>query len=69
MSKLQAKDSVKFTPAVCRMLSWSSSAKLVRGEILEIVGAVATVDFKGTWNSSVDGNPIRSVPLANLTRV
>lgn len=58
---------VAFTQAVIRRTDASYSG--ARGVVLEVTGKLARVDFQGTWIAHEDGGTIRTVPVANLTKV
>lgn len=59
-------DTVAFSQAVIRRTGAGASA---RGTVVSVAGATARVDWHGTWIPHEDGGTIRTLPVANLTRV
>lgn len=59
-------DKVAFSQSVTRRTGGDGKA---RGVIVDVIGKVARVDFGGTWLAHEDGGTVRTVPVANLTRV
>ena len=59
-------DTVAFSQAVIRRTGHGASA---RGTVVSVHGRVACVDWHGTWIAHEDGGTVRSMPVANLTRV
>ena len=59
-------DTVAFSQAVIRRTGHGASA---RGTVVSVHGRVARVDWRGTWIAHEDDSTVRSMPVANLTRV
>ena len=59
-------DTVAFSQAVIRRTGAGASA---RGTVVGVQNNIARVDWHGTWIPHEDGGTVRSMPVANLTRV
>lgn len=66
---MKVNDTVAFNQATLRRTQHEGAN--ARGTIvaLELGGKLARVDWHGTWIPHEDGGTIRTVPVANLTRV
>lgn len=63
---LKPGDTVAFSQAVIRRIGAGASA---RGTVVGVQNNIARVDWHGTWIPHEDGGTVRSMPVANLTRV
>ena len=66
MSTFKPGDTVAFSQAVIRRTGHGASA---RGTVVSVQNNIARVDWHGTWIPHEDGGTVRSMPVANLTRV
>ena len=66
MRQFKSGDTVAFAQSVIRRTGHGASA---RGVVLDVTGPVARVDWRGSWIPHDDGGTVRSIPVANLTRV
>jgi ribosomal protein S3 len=61
-------DRVAFSRAVVRRLGYDKPTADARGRVVEIDGRVVGVDFGRTFVRA-DGETVRFVPAANLTKI
>lgn len=59
-------DTVAFSQSVIQRIGTGANA---RGTVVGVRNNIARVDWHGTWIAHEDGSTIRSMPVANLTRV
>lgn len=71
MSKIKFSigDKVAFHRDVVRRTGLCKDTADARGVVVDINGPVVSVDFKGTWVKHENGETVRHVPAANLTRI
>jgi ribosomal protein S3 len=68
MSKFSVGDRVAFSRAVVKRLGYDKPTADARGRVVEIDGRVVGVDFGRTFVRA-DGETVRFVPAANLTKI
>jgi hypothetical protein len=68
MRKFSVGDRVAFSRAVVKRLGYDKPTADARGRVVEIDGRVVAVDFGRTFVRA-DGETVRFVPAANLTKI
>ena len=67
--KFSINDKVAFARAVVRRVGHDKATADARGVVVAVDGAVVAVDFGGTWRAHENGDTVRYVPAANLTKI